>query len=110
MVPSEIHLTTHDYSRSKMRDGVEDDSYRTESKSVIRGGAANNTTFIRHAPRKSVMAEQERYEDDWSQKGILGEDHRNDDEADETQSVHGNGIHRVVEFQVHSSPATNAQS
>lgn len=42
--------------------------------------------------------------------GVLGEDYRNDDEADDMQSVHGNGIHRVVEFQVHSSSASNAQS
>lgn len=72
MVPSEIHLTTHDYSRSKMRDGVEEVSYRTQDKAAIRGGAASNTRLIRHAPRKSVMAEQERHDDNWSQKGFRG--------------------------------------
>lgn len=110
MVTSEIYLTTQDYSKSKMGDGVEEESYRGTDEAATRAGARGSTIFIRHAPRKSAVAEQEHPDDDWSQRRILGEDNRNEDEGDDTQSIHGNGIRRVVEFQVRSAPASDAES
>ncbi|KAI6915318.1 hypothetical protein KC318_g8 [Hortaea werneckii] len=109
-VPSDFNLTTRGYSKSKIDDIVKEDTYHSRDGAAIRDGVAGSTTFIRHAPRKSVMAEQEHHDDDCSQKGILGEDDRNEDEAGDTQFVHGNGIRRIVEFQVRSSPGSSAEA
>lgn len=109
-VQSDFHLTIRGHSKSKIDDSIKEDRDQSRNGAALRDGVAGSTTFIRHAPRKSVMADQEHHDDNWSHKGILGEDNRNQDEAGDTQFRHVNGIRRIVEFQVRSSPASSAGS